>query len=380
MPPVDGMEPVRGGDDREAVRHADDSEPFSALAFKIMADPFVGKLTYFRVYSGKLEAGARVLNVSTGKTERIGRILMMHANDREDVQEVYAGDIAAAVGIKQVVTGDTLAAPDKPIKLESMVFPEPVIKVAIEPKTKVDQEKMSVALGRLAEEDPTFQVATNEETGQTEISGMGELHLEVLVDRMLREYKVDANVGRPQVSYRETVRGTAQKIEGRFVKQTGGSGQYGIVYIDIEPAPGEGFDFVNKIKGGSIPTEYIPAVEKGVEEALESGVRAGYPDGRRARDADRRQVPRHGLVGDRLQDRRLARAPGGGQACEARAARAGLLGRGHHPRGVHGRRDRRPQPPARPHRGHGAPRQRPGGARRPCRSARCSATSATCGR
>jgi elongation factor G len=277
VPPVDGMEPVRGDEDRPANRRADDSEPFSALAFKIMADPFVGKLTYFRVYSGKLEAGSRVLNVTSGKTERIGRILMMHANDREDVQEVYAGDIAAAVGIKQVVTGDTLAAPDKPIRLESMEFPEPVIKVAIEPKTKVDQEKMSVALGRLAEEDPTFQVATNEETGQTEISGMGELHLEVLVDRMLREYRVDANVGRPQVSYRETVRSSAQKIEGRFVKQTGGSGQYGIVYIDIEPAPGEGFDFVNKIKGGAIPTEYIPAVEKGVEEALESGVRAGYP-------------------------------------------------------------------------------------------------------
>src|SRR5215204_5068813 len=277
VPPVEGLEPVRGEEDRPAVRHADDSEPFSALAFKIMADPFVGKLTYFRVYSGRLEAGSRVLNVSSGRTERIGRILMMHANDREDVSEIYAGDIAAAVGIKQVVTGDTLAAPDKPIKLEMMDFPDPVIKVAIEPKTKIDQEKMSIALGRLAEEDPTFQVATNEETGQTEISGMGELHLEVLVDRMLREYKVDANVGRPQVSYRETVRGTAHKIEGRFVKQTGGSGQYGIVYIDIEPAPGEGFDFVNKIKGGSIPTEYIPAVEKGVEEALESGVRAGYP-------------------------------------------------------------------------------------------------------
>ena len=242
-----------------------------------MADPYVGKLTYFRVYSGKLEAGSRVLNVTTGRTERIGRILMMHANDREDVEEVYAGDIAAAVGIKQVVTGDTLAAPDTPIKLETIEFPEPVIKVAIEPKTKADQEKMSVALGRLAEEDPTFQVRTNEETGQTEISGMGELHLEVLVDRMMREYKVDANVGRPQVSYRETVRGTAKKVEGRFVRQTGGSGQYGIVYIDIEPAPGEGFDFVNKIKGGSIPTEFIPAVEKGVEEALENGVKAGYP-------------------------------------------------------------------------------------------------------
>src|SRR4051795_9706452 len=277
VPPVNGLEPVRGQEDREAVRHADDSEPFAALAFKIMADPYVGKLTYFRVYSGKLEAGSRVLNVSSGRTERIGRILMMHANDREDVTEVYSGDIAAAVGIKQVVTGDTLAAPDKPIKLEAMTFDDPVISVAIEPKTKTDQEKMSVALGRLAEEDPTFQVRTNEETGQTEISGMGELHLEVLVDRMMREYKVDANVGRPQVSSRETIRGTAEKVEGRFVRQTGGSGQYGIVYIDIEPAPGEGFDFVNKIKGGSVPTEFIPAIEKGVEEALENGVRAGYP-------------------------------------------------------------------------------------------------------
>ncbi len=278
VPAVTGHEPVRGEDeDREAVRKASDEDPFSALAFKIMADPYVGKLTYFRVYSGKLEAGSKVLNVNSGKTERIGRILMMHANDREDVEQVYAGDIAAAVGIKQVVTGDTLAAIDKPIRLETMTFPEPVIKVAIEPKTKSDQEKMSVALGRLAEEDPTFRVQTNEETGQTEISGMGELHLEVLVDRMMREYKVDANVGRPQVSYRETISGTAQKIEGRFVRQTGGSGQYGIVYIDVEPAPGEGFDFINKIKGGSIPTEFIPAVEKGVEEALETGVKAGYP-------------------------------------------------------------------------------------------------------
>jgi elongation factor G len=242
-----------------------------------MADPYVGKLTYFRTYSGRLEAGSRILNVTTGRTERVGRILMMHANEREEVPEVYAGDIAAAVGIKQVATGDTLAAPDKPIALETITFPEPVIKVAIEPKTKADQEKMSTALGRLAEEDPTFQVRTNDETGQTEISGMGELHLEVLVDRMLREYKVDANVGRPQVSYRETVRGTAEKVEGRFVRQTGGAGQYGIVYINIEPAPGEGFDFVNKIKGGSIPTEFIPAVEKGVEEATENGPRAGYP-------------------------------------------------------------------------------------------------------
>ncbi len=280
VPPVHGVEPARGssnGDEETAERHASDDEPFAALAFKIMADPFVGKLTYFRVYSGRLEAGARVLNVTTGRTERIGRILMMHANDREEVKEVYAGDIAAAVGIKQVTTGDTLAAPDKPIRLETIEFPEPVIKVAIEPKTKADQEKMSTALGRLAEEDPTFQVRTNEDTGQTEISGMGELHLEVLVDRMLREFKVDANVGRPQVSYRETIRGHAEKVEGRFVRQTGGAGQFGIVYIDVEPAPGEGFDFVNKIRGGSVPTEFIPAVEKGVEEALENGPRAGYP-------------------------------------------------------------------------------------------------------
>ena len=278
VPEVTGTELIKGSEEERVVtRASDDSAPFSALAFKIMADPYVGKLTYFRVYSGKLESGSRVLNVNSGRTERIGRILMMHANDREEVSEVYSGDIAAAVGIKQVVTGDTLAAPDAPIRLETIQFPEPVIKVAVEPKTKVDQEKMSTALGRLAEEDPTFQVKTNEETGQTEISGMGELHLEVLVDRMKREFGVEANVGRPQVSYRETVRGHASKIEGRFVRQTGGSGQFGVVFIDLEPAPGEGFDFVNKIKGGAIPSEFIPAVEKGVEEALQNGVKAGYP-------------------------------------------------------------------------------------------------------
>jgi elongation factor G len=280
VPAIDGVLPNKkdeDGNEVKAERHASDEEPFSALAFKIMADPFVGKLTYFRVYSGKLEAGGRVLNVSTGKTERIGRLLMMHANEREELDTVYAGDIAAGVGIKQVVTGDTLCAVDAPIKLESIDFPEPVIKVSIEPKTKVDQEKMGVALQRLAEEDPTFQVATNEETGQTEISGMGELHLEILVDRMMREYKVDANVGRPQVSYRETIRGTAEKIEGRFVRQTGGSGQYGIVYVNVEPNPGEGFDFINEIKGGAVPSEFIPAVEKGVEEAMANGPRAGYP-------------------------------------------------------------------------------------------------------
>jgi elongation factor G len=274
VPPVEGVDPKS---DEVVIRNADDSEPFAALAFKIMADPFVGKLTFFRVYSGTLEAGGRVLNVGSGKTERVGRILMMHANDREELEKVYAGDIAAGVGIKQIVTGDTLCAPDKPVKLETIVFPEPVIKVAVEPKTKSDQEKMSVALGRLAEEDPTFQVQTNEETGQTEISGMGELHLEVLVDRMRREFNVEANVGKPQVSYRETVRGTAEKIEGKVIRQTGGSGQYGVVYINMEPAPGVGFEFVSAIKGGSVPSEFIGAVEKGCEEAMDNGVKAGYP-------------------------------------------------------------------------------------------------------
>jgi elongation factor G len=277
IPPVEGVVERKSGEVIEETREASDDAPFAALAFKIAADPFVGKLTYFRVYSGTLEAGSRILNVSTGRTERVGRILEMHANDRKDLDKVYAGNIAAAVGIKQIVTGDTLAAPDAPIKLEQIEFPEPVIKVAVEPKTKSDQEKMSIALGRLAEEDPTFQVQTNEETGQTEISGMGELHLEVLVDRMRREFHVEANVGKPQVSYRETIRGTAEKVEGKFVRQTGGSGQYGVVYINIEPAPGEGFDFVSKIKGGAIPTEFIPAVEKGMEEAMETGVKAGYP-------------------------------------------------------------------------------------------------------
>src|SRR4051794_33308015 len=276
--PIEGHLVDKHGDNTsEIILEPDDGDPFAALAFKIMADPFVGKLTYFRVYSGKLEAGSKILNVSTGRQERVGRLLVMHANDREEVDAVYAGDIAAAVGIKQIVTGVTLSDPARPVKLENIEFPEPVIKVAVEPKTKVDQEKMSVALGRLAEEDPTFRVQTNEETGQVEISGMGELHLEILVDRMKREYGVEANVGRPQVSYRETIRGEAHKIEGRFVKQTGGSGQFGIVYINIEPAPGEGFDFVSKIKGGSVPSEFIPAVEKGVEEALLTGVKAGYP-------------------------------------------------------------------------------------------------------
>jgi elongation factor G len=273
VPSVQGVDP----DGDEIVREASDDEPFAALAFKVMADPYVGKLTYFRVYSGKLQAGGRVLNSVTGRTERVGRILMMHANHREEVEEIYAGDIAAGVGIKQTSTGDTLSAPDKPVVLEAITFDDPVVHLSIEPKTKADQEKLSVALQRLGEEDPTFQVRTDEETGQTVISGMGELHLEVIVDRLKREFNVEAGVGRPQVAYRETIRSEVSNVEGKFIRQTGGSGQYGVVNIDLEPAPGEGFDFINKIKGGAVPSEFIPAVEKGIEEALESGVKAGYP-------------------------------------------------------------------------------------------------------
>jgi elongation factor G len=278
VPPMEGNEPAtKSSPGGPAIREPQDDAPFSALAFKVMADPYVGKLTYFRVYSGKLSAGSRVLNVSSGRTERVGRLLMMHANHREEIEECYAGDICAGVGLKQTSTGDTLAAPDAPIELEQIEFPEPVIAVAIEPKTKADQEKLSASLARLVEEDPTFQVETDHETGQTLIHGMGELHLEVIVDRLLREFNVDANVGRPQVAYRETIRQAAEKVEGRFVRQTGGRGQYGHVVINLEPAPGAGFDFVNKIKGGSIPSEFLPAVEAGIEEALQSGVKAGFP-------------------------------------------------------------------------------------------------------
>jgi elongation factor G len=279
VPPVEGLAgaQVQDGEGAPTARDADDKAPFAALAFKVMADPYVGKLTYFRVYSGTLKAGSRVLNSVTGRTERVGRILMMHANHREEVEEVYAGDIAAGVGMKQTSTGDTLTAPDNPVVLEAIQFPDPVVHLSVEPKTKADQEKLSVALQRLGEEDPTFQVRSDEETGQTVISGMGELHLEVIVDRLKREFNVEAGVGRPQVAYRETIRRDVQGVEGKFIRQTGGSGQYGVVNIDLEPAPGEGFDFINKIKGGSVPSEFIPAVEKGIEEALESGVKAGYP-------------------------------------------------------------------------------------------------------
>jgi elongation factor G len=279
VPPVTGVVPAGKGqaEPTEAERPAADEAPFAALAFKVMTDPYVGKLTYFRVYSGKLEKGGRVLNVKSGRTERIGRLLMMHANSREEIDECYAGDICAGVGLKETGTGDTLAAPDAPIALESIEFPETVIAVAIEPKTKADQEKMGNALQRLGEEDPTFRIESDEETGQTLIHGMGELHLEVIVDRMLREFKVDANVGKPQVAYRETIRKRVEKVVARFVRQTGGRGQFGHVVINLEPAPGEGFDFVNKIKGGAIPGEFIGPAEQGMREALENGVKAGYP-------------------------------------------------------------------------------------------------------
>jgi elongation factor G len=259
-------------------RPADDSEPFSALAFKIMSDPYVGKLTYFRVYSGKLAAGGQVMNVTKNRRERVGRLLQMHANHREDKQAVFAGDIVAAVGLKHTTTGDTLSDPGQPVLLERMEFPEPVISVAIEPKTKADQDKLGKALGALSEEDPTFQVRTDDDTGQTIISGMGELHLEVLVDRMMREFTVSANVGKPQVAYRETITVPVDKVEERYVRQTGGRGQYGHVIINLEPTgPGGGYEFVDKVTGGDIPREYIPAVDAGIQQAMEGGVIAGYP-------------------------------------------------------------------------------------------------------
>jgi elongation factor G len=275
VPPVTGVEP---GSDEEVTRPADLDQPFAALAFKVMSDPFVGKLTYFRVYSGKLNSGSYVLNASTGRKERVGRLLEMHANHREDLQQVGAGAIASAVGLKQTTTGDTLCDPDHPVMLESIDFPDPVIDVAVEPKTKADQDKLAQALQRLAEEDPTFRVRTNEETGQTIIAGMGELHLEIIVDRLMREFRVDANVGRPQVAYRETIRNAVEGIHGRFVRQTGGRGQFGHVVIDMAPnEPGVGYTFENKIVGGAVPREYISSVDAGIQEAMEAGILAGFP-------------------------------------------------------------------------------------------------------
>ncbi len=275
IPPTTGLVPRHEGVTVE--RAADDSAPFSALAFKVMTDPYVGKLTYLRVYSGTVTKGSGVLNSTKDRKERVGRILQMHANSREDLDAAFTGDIVAAVGLKQTTTGDTLCDPGDPVVLESLTFPEPVIHVAVEPKTKADQDKLSKALFALSEEDPTFRVQSDEETGQTVISGMGELHLEVLVDRMLREFSVDANVGKPQVAYRETIRKPVEKVEYRHVRQTGGKGQYGHVVISLEPNPGKGYEFVDKITGGVIPREYIPSVDQGIREALTSGVLAGYP-------------------------------------------------------------------------------------------------------
>ncbi|MCX7626735.1 MAG: elongation factor G [Candidatus Sumerlaeaceae bacterium] len=275
LPPIRGENPETG---EMEERLPDDNQPFAALAFKIMSDPHVGKLTYFRVYSGIMKSGSYVLNCTKDKTERVGRILLMHANDREPIDEVRAGDIAAAVGLKFTQTGDTLADPDHPILLEPMTFPEPVIHIAVEPKTKADQDKLSTALARLQEEDPTFRVHTDEETNQTILSGMGELHLEIIVDRLRREFNVEANVGRPQVAYRETITKSIERAEGKYIRQSGGKGQYGHVILRIEPMPpGSGFEFVNDIVGGVIPKEYIPAVEKGIVNAMKTGVLAGYP-------------------------------------------------------------------------------------------------------
>ncbi len=274
VPPITGINP---DDNSEIIRRPDAQDHFSALAFKVMTDPFVGQLTFLRVYSGTLSAGSYVYNSTKGTKERVGRLLQMHANKREDIKEVTAGDIAAAVGLKSTLTGDTLCDDKNPIILESMEFPDPVISVAIEPKTKPDQEKLSQSLAKLAQEDPSFRVSVNEETAQTIISGMGELHLEIIVDRLLREFKVGANVGKPQVAYRETIR-AASKAEGKFVRQSGGRGQYGHVYLELQPLePGTGFVFESKVVGGTVPREYWNAVEKGIKEATDNGILAGYP-------------------------------------------------------------------------------------------------------
>ncbi len=343
--PVD-IAPMKGhvmGDDTVfEERPAGDEVPFAGLAFKIATDPFVGKLTYVRVYSGTLAAGSYVFNSTKDKRERVGRLLQMHANKREEIQEVRAGDICAVIGLKDTRTGDTLSDDAHPIILEAMKFPAPVIDVAIEPKTKADQDKLAIALMKLSEEDPTFRVHTDPETSQTIISGMGELHLEIIVDRMQREFKVDANVGRPQVAYRETIKKRVEKVEGKFVRQTGGKGQYGHVVINLEPAePGQGYVFEDKIVGGVIPREFINPVEQGIKEALENGILAGYPDGRREGAADLRLVPRCRLERNGVQDRGLDGVQGGGQARASDHPRADDERRGRRARRVHGRHPRR---------------------------------------
>ena len=319
-------------------RHPDMTEPFSALAFKIMSDQHLGKLTYIRVYSGKLEAGTQVLNSTKGKKERIGKIYQMHANKREERPTAIAGQIVAVMGLKDTTTGDTLSDPSKQVILESMTFPAPVINVAIEPRTKGDQDKLGTAIQRLAEEDPTFQVRTDEETGQTIISGMGELHLEVLVDRMRREFKVEANIGRPQVAYRETIRRRVEKVEYTHKKQTGGSGQFARVIIDLEPTGGDGggYEFENKVTGGRVPREYIPSVDAGCQEAAEFGVLAGYPMVDVKVTLQGRCLPRGRLLRARLQDRRLDGLQEGRRARRSGSARAGHGGRGQDARRLHG--------------------------------------------
>ena len=333
VPPMIGLDPSSGA---EVLRTVDDAEPFSALAFKIASDPFVGKLAFFRVYSGTLKAGSYVLNATKGRKERIGRILQMHANHREEIDQVYAGDIAAAVGLKETYTGDTLSDADHPVILESMTFPEPVIEVAIEPRTKADQDKLGIALQRLAEEDPTFRVKTDEESGQTLIAGMGELHLDVLVDRMVREFHVAANVGKPQVSYRETIR-RAAKGNGRFVRQTGGKGQYGHAVITVEPnEKGAGYEFIDKIVGGTIPREYIKPIDAGHPREAPDGDLRRLSHGRPQGHACRRLVPRGRLVGDGLQDRRVHGHPGRRRQGGPGHPGAHHAGRGGHAGGVHG--------------------------------------------
>ena len=275
VPDIEGMNPR--DENKKIIVKADDNKPFAGLAFKIATDPFIGKLCFIRIYSGLLKSGSYIINSSTGKKERVGRLVRMHANHREEIKEAYAGDIAAIVGLKDTATGNTLCDESHLILLESIIFPEPVIKIAVEPKTKADQEKMGIALSKLAEEDPTFRVETDEETNQILISGMGELHLDVLVERMKREFGVEANVGKPEVSYRETIRQPAE-AEGKYIKQSGGRGQYGHCWLRVEPqAEGGGYEFIDEVKGGVIPKEYIPAVEKGVKEAMDQGVLAGYP-------------------------------------------------------------------------------------------------------
>ena len=344
---------------RSLDRKADETSPFAALAFKIVADPF-GKLTYFRVYSGQINKGDEVYNSTKERKERLGRILLMHANQREDLDVAMAGDIVAGLGFKDTTTGDTLCDRADPIILERMIFPEPVIHVAIEPKTKDDQDKLGKALKSLSDEDPTFRVRTDEETGQTVISGMGELHLEILVDRMQREFNVDATVGKPQVAYRETITKTVDSVEYRHIKQTGGTGQFAVVKITLEPNPGKGYEFVDKITGGRIPREYIQPVNQGIQAALESGVLAGYPtvdvkasliDGQ-YHDVDSSEMAfkiagQHGVQEGRRDG-------------QARVARADHGRRGRHPRRLHGRRHGRPLQPSWPHRGHGGQRQHPG--------------------